>query len=162
MNLDSRTVRRLMLMTLVVSFACERAPVAEPPLPQAATPAAAVEISSTPPAPLVPEAPTTPSRESEEAAAAPDAPESDLPEPPPPMPFGVPECDTFVTKFLACVEVRVPADQQPRLLADLQENRAKWRQLATMSQGHVALGLACRTMAQRVKSDLIVDYGCEF
>jgi hypothetical protein len=78
------------------------------------------------------------------------------------MPFGVPECDTFVTKFLACVEVSVPADQQPRLLADLQENRAKWRQLATLSQAHVALGLACRTMAQRVKSDLIVDYGCEF
>ncbi len=151
-----------MLMTFLVSFACERAPVAEPPSPQAAAPAVAAESSSNPPAALSPEAPTTPSRESEEPAAAADAPESNLPEPPPPMPFGVPECDTFVTKFLACVEVSVPADQQPRLLADLQENRAKWRQLATMPQGHVALGLACRTMAQRVKSDLIVDYGCEF
>lgn len=151
-----------MLMTFVVSFACERAPAAGPPPPQAAAPAAAAESSTNPPAPLSPEAVTTPGSEPEEAAAAADAAEPDLPEPPPPMPFGVPECDTFVTKFLACVEIRVPADQQPRLLADLQENRAKWRQLATMSQGHVALGLACRTMAQRVKSDLIVDYGCEF
>lgn len=78
------------------------------------------------------------------------------------MPFGVPECDTFVTKYLACVEIRVPLDQQPRLMADLQENRAKWRQLATMPQGGVALSLACRTMAQRVKADLTVDFGCEF
>lgn len=156
MNLSPRTFRPLVLMTFIGSLACERAPVADPQSPGAAAPVA-VESPSTPTAPPSPEAGTTPGGEGEEAAAAASA----LPEPPPPMPFGVPECDTFVTKYLACVEVRVPADQQPRLMADLQENRAKWRQLATMSQAGVALSLACRTMAQRVKSDLTVDFGCE-
>ena len=155
MNLNPRSIRLLVLLTFIGSLACERAPVAEPPSP--VTPVA-VERPSTLTPPLSTAAGTTAGGVGEEAAAS----ASDIPEPPPPMPFGVPECDRFVTKFLACVEVRVPADQQPRLMADLQENRAKWRQLATMSQAEVALSLACRTVAQRVKSDLIVDYGCEF
>ena len=158
MNLNPRTVPLLVVMTFIVSLGCGRGPASEPASPPAAAPAALVESSPTPPVAPSPEALSTPGGEGDEAGA----PGPDVPEPPPPMPFGVPECDTFVTKFLACVEGRVPADQQPRLMADLQENRAKWRQLATMSQAHVALGLACRTMAQRVKGDLIVDYGCEF
>jgi hypothetical protein len=160
LHLHPRSFRPLVLITLIVSLGCDRGPASEPASPPAAAPAAPVEGSPPPPAAPSPEAVSTPGGEGDEAGAG--APAPDVLEPPPPMPFGVPECDTFVTKFLACVEARVPADQQPRLMADLQENRTKWRQLATMSQAQVALSLACRTMAQSVKGDLIVDYGCEF
>lgn len=146
----SSSPRALLLTAFFVSLACERAPEAGPPAPPPATPVSDGRLAGAPPA--------TPA----DAAGDDRGGGSEVPVPPPPMPFGVPECDTFVTKYLACVEVRVPADQQPRLMADLQENRAKWRQLATMSQAGVALSLACRTMEQRVKSDLTVDFGCEF
>jgi hypothetical protein len=101
--------------------------------------------------------------------AAPDvtAPESpggadDAPKPPPFTPFGLPECDTFLTKYLACVEERIPADQRGRFEDELRENRTRWWKLADMQQGTVAVGLACRIFAQSKKADLAVDYGCEF
>lgn len=78
------------------------------------------------------------------------------------MPFGVPECDNFITRYVACVELRVPADQKARLMDDLYEHRAKWRELSRMEQGKLAVGLSCRGVARRLKGDLTVDYGCEF
>ncbi len=83
-------------------------------------------------------------------------------EPPPLMPFGVPECDSFITRYVACVELRVPADLQARLMDELHEHRGKWRELAKMEQGRLAVGLSCRGVAQRLKGGLTVDYGCEF
>lgn len=83
-------------------------------------------------------------------------------EPPPLMPFGVPECDSFITRYVACVELRVPADQKARLMDDLHEHRAKWRELAKMDQGELAVGLSCRGVSHRLKGGLIVEYGCEF
>ena len=77
-------------------------------------------------------------------------------------PFGVPECDTYVKKYLACVEGRVPAQQRGALLEAFEANRTKWRALAAMREGAVALALACRTAALKSKEALSVDYGCEF
>jgi hypothetical protein len=84
------------------------------------------------------------------------------PEPPPHMPFGVPECDNFVRKFVACVDARVPEDRRRALMDDLNQNRARWRDMARLKEAGVAQSLACRAYAQRVKGDLAVDYGCEF
>lgn len=103
------------------------------------------------------EPPVSESAESEPAASPPDR-----PAPPPLMPFGVPECDNFVKKFVACVDLHVPADRRQGLMDELNENRDKWREMARLQQAAVAQGLACRGYAQRVKGDLTVDYGCEF
>lgn len=120
---------------------------------------------SAPPAPPAPAA--TPSEPGASAEIAPEPASegvaADLTaEPPPFMPFGVPECDNFITKYVACVDLRVPADQKARLMDDLHEHRGKWRELAKMEQGKLAVGLSCRGVAQRLKGDLTVDYGCEF
>jgi hypothetical protein len=85
----------------------------------------------------------------------------EAPKPPPFTPFGLPECDTFLNKYLACVD-RIPADQRGRFEDELRENRTRWWKLADMQQGMVAVGLACRIFAQSKKADLAVDYGCEF
>ena len=93
---------------------------------------------------------------------SPDAAAAEAPKPPPYTPFGLPECDGFLVKYRACVEERIPADQRARFEDELRENRTRWWQLAEMQQGTVAVGLACRIFAQSKKTDLAVDYGCEF
>jgi hypothetical protein len=76
--------------------------------------------------------------------------------------FGVPECDAYVSKYMACVEGRVTGEAKDQLLATFEANRTKWRAMSTMREGAVALGLACRAALQKAKEELVVDYGCEF
>lgn len=131
--------------------------------------------TSAPPAPAQAEAAALPSPPAPSGAASAQAapaettpPESDSegtedgPKPPPLTPVGVPECDKFVERFVACVERRVPPEQREDKMRELNTHRARWRELLSMQDGKIAAGLACRGVAQRLKSDLIVDYGCEF
>ncbi len=106
---------------------------------------------------------------SEPAARAPEAPvaageEADPPagEGPTITPFGVPECDAYVQKYVDCVETRVTGEEKDRLLQGFEANRTKWRTLAAMREGALALGMACKAATQKAKEELSVDYGCEF
>lgn len=87
---------------------------------------------------------------------------SSAPAPPGITSFGVPDCDEYVKKYLECVEGKVSPEQREQLMAAFEVNRTKWRALATMREGAVALGLACRAARQKSKEDLTVEYGCEF
>jgi len=163
--MDFRVILRRMGRTAVIgsvsaSLACGEAPKSEAPAPAQA----AVESSASPvPSPEAAAALGAPAQEAaaretsgESAEAAPG------PKPPPLTPVGVPECDRFVEKFVACLDRHVPADQRPPMMQELNTHRARWRELENMQEGKVAASLACRGVAQRLKSDLIVDYGCEF
>lgn len=94
--------------------------------------------------------------------AVPSGGDPSIPKPPPLTPLGVPECDKFVDQYVACVDLHVPADQKERVMHELHVHRARWRELQKMQDGKLAAGLSCRGVAQRLKDDLIVDYGCEF
>lgn len=96
------------------------------------------------------------------AAAAEESPAPSQPEAPAITPFGVPECDTYVKQYLGCVETRVSGEARERLLRSFEANRTKWRALATMQQGALALAIACKAATQKAKEELSVDYGCEF
>lgn len=76
--------------------------------------------------------------------------------------FGVPDCDDYVKKYLDCVEGKVSGEQKEQLMEAFEANRTKWRALATMREGAIALGLACRAAAQKSREQLTVDYGCDF
>ncbi len=136
------------------ALACDRAPKREPasldppPLVQGAAVSAE---SAEAPQPSAEEGAPEPA---ESTVAASEAPKI--------TPFGVPECDTYVRQYLACVEGRVPPEQKAALLEAFEANRTKWRALAAMREGAVALTIACRTAAQKSKEGLSVDYGCEF
>lgn len=82
--------------------------------------------------------------------------------PPPLTPLGVPECDKFIEKYLACVDRHVAADQKEKVMRELHVHRVRWLELEKMQDGKLAAGLSCRGVAQRLKGDLIVDYGCDF
>jgi len=99
--------------------------------------------------------------ETRQDAAAPGE-DPSMPKPPPLTPLGVPECDKFVGKYVACVNLHVPADQKERVMGELHVHRARWRELEKMQDGKLAASLSCRGVAQRLKGDLTVDYGCEF
>ena len=76
--------------------------------------------------------------------------------------FGVPECDTYVTKYLACVEGKVPADQKDKLVEAFEANRTKWRAMSTTKEGAMALSVTCKAATEKAREALSVDYGCEF
>lgn len=138
---------RLFLIVLIAGIGCAacaspKQPPPPPPKPTSVPASAEAESSAL---------------ETEEGAATPEE-----VEPPPLMPFNVPECDKFVEKYVACVDLRVPADLKEKKMDELHDHRARWRELGKMDQGRVAMGLSCRGVAQRLKSDLIVEYGCEF
>ena len=101
---------------------------------------------------------------SEAESAGPEAAASSVPRavPPPLMPLNVPECDNFVKMYVACLDDHGPPDRREALMDELHLHRARWRELEKMQEGKVAAGLSCRGVAQRLKGDLIVDYGCEF
>ncbi len=142
--------RRLWMVIALawLAVACGAAPPATPPPAPPATPPSAIRAGD--PA----ESAGTPAGEPERADRN--------AEPTPLVPFGVPECDNFIKRYVACVELRVPADQRARLMDDLNEHRTKWLELSRLEQGKLALGLSCRSVAQRLKGDLTLDYGCEF
>lgn len=76
--------------------------------------------------------------------------------------FGVPECDDYVDKYMACVEGKVSAEKKQGLLEAFEMNRTKWRAMATMKEGALALGIACKAATQKAKEEMSVEYGCEF
>ena len=140
------------------SLACGGGPKGEPastsPASMAETPPSAADVATA----------STPAEDAVADSTGPEGAEgaTGALKPPPFTPFGLPECDGFLRKYLACVEERVPADQRGRFEAELRDNRTRWWKLADMQQGLVAVGLACRIFAQSKKGDLAVDYGCEF
>jgi hypothetical protein len=148
-------VRCLLAAVLVPTvLACDRAPKSEP-APLAPPPAVQAAVASA-------ESAEIPLPSSEEGAAEPAESALAAPEAPKITPFGVPECDNYVKQYLTCVEGRVPPEQKGALLEAFEANRTKWRALAAMREGAVALTIACRTAAQKSKEALSVDYGCEF
>ena len=76
--------------------------------------------------------------------------------------YGVPQCDNYVKKYLQCIETRVPADQRQGWIATFEANQAKWKGLASMREGKLALGLACKSALEMSRQALAVDFGCEF
>jgi hypothetical protein len=76
--------------------------------------------------------------------------------------FGVPECDAYVAKYMACLDEKVSAEAKERLLATFEMNRTKWRAMSTMKGGAAALSTVCLAATQKAKETLFVEYGCEF
>ena len=57
--------------------------------------------------------------------------------------FGVPECDTYIKKYSACIDKLAPAAQGASRQA-LDQSRAAWKQAAATEQGKAALGASCK------------------
>jgi hypothetical protein len=118
----------------LVSAACADSKPAPPPATTA--PAATVAPVTTAPAATAPAATTVGASE-----------------------FGVPECDEYMTKWLACVDSKVPTDLRATYRNAMEASKSQWKQAAATPQGKQSLASACTQSLAATKQSLAA-YNC--
>lgn len=73
--------------------------------------------------------------------------------------FGVPECDEYMNKWLACVDSKVPAEARATYKAAIEQSKTQWKQAAATPQGKQSLAMACTQSLQATKQAL-ASYNC--
>ncbi|MBL8299988.1 MAG: hypothetical protein JNN30_16740 [Rhodanobacteraceae bacterium] len=142
-----RLARPLIIASVMLALAaCQKQP--EP-----AKPAAAPAPATTPAAPPA-AAPTTPP-----PAAAPETPPPAAAAPATADSVGVPECDNYINKYMACVSGKVPEAARAQLQASLDQTRALWKQTAATDAGKASLAQACTAANDAAKGSMSA-FGC--
>jgi len=75
--------------------------------------------------------------------------------------FGVPECDSYMKKYIACVDSKVPEMARGALKQALDQQKAAWKQAASTPQGKSALATGC-TQAEAAAKQSMSAYGCQW
>jgi len=75
--------------------------------------------------------------------------------------FGVAECDDYMTKYLACVDSKVPEAARAALRQSLDQTKAQWKQAASTPEGKSGLAMACKQMTETARVSMTA-YGCSF
>ena len=75
--------------------------------------------------------------------------------------FGVPECDDYMAKYVACVDGKVPEAARAALRQSLDQTKAQWKQAASTPEGRSGLAMACKQMTETAKVSMTA-YGCSF
>jgi hypothetical protein len=73
--------------------------------------------------------------------------------------FGVPECDTYMQKWAACVESKVPAEMRGTFTASIEQAKASYKAAASTPQGKAGLASACTQQLAATKQAL-ASYNC--
>ena len=74
--------------------------------------------------------------------------------------FGVPECDDYLKKYVACIDKLAPAAQAAARQA-LDQSKAAWKQAAATEQGKAALGATCKAASDAAGPGLRAQ-GCSW
>lgn len=75
--------------------------------------------------------------------------------------LGVPACDTFMKKYVACIESKVPAAERESFRQSLEGMKGLWKQMAATPEGRSALVTAC-TQAEAASKQAMTSYGCQW
>jgi len=73
--------------------------------------------------------------------------------------FGVPECDSYMQKYVSCIESKVPEAGRAMLKQGLDQTKAAWKQAAATPAGKAGLAQAC-TQAAAAAKQAMGAYGC--
>jgi uncharacterized iron-regulated membrane protein len=76
---------------------------------------------------------------------------------------GIPACDTFLTKFDACMKAQPGTQSASRAQFDqmIQQMRTSWKQMAANPQAKTALETSCQQMTEQMKVTLnAAPYNC--
>ncbi len=73
--------------------------------------------------------------------------------------FGVPECDAYMKKYLACIDSKVPEAGRAMLKQSLDQQKAAWKQAASTPEGKAGLAMGCNAAAEQTKA-AVAAYGC--
>jgi hypothetical protein len=73
--------------------------------------------------------------------------------------FGVPECDDYLTKYLACIDSKVPEAARATVRQSLDQTKAQWQQAAATPEGKAGLATGCKAASDAAKTAMAA-YGC--
>lgn len=75
--------------------------------------------------------------------------------------FGVPECDDYMAKYLACIDSKVPEAARAMVRQQLEQTKAQWKQAASTPQGKAGLAAGCQAATDAARASMAA-YGCQF
>ena len=75
--------------------------------------------------------------------------------------IGVPECDSFIAAYDACVSSKVPETARAQYKTSIEQWRKSWHQLATNPNTKASLAQACKTAAEQARVSM-KSYNCTF
>ena len=75
--------------------------------------------------------------------------------------FGVPECDDYLKKYLACIDTKMPEAGRAMARQTLDQTKASWKQAASTPQGKSGLTMGCKAATDSAKTSMAA-YGCSF
>ena len=75
--------------------------------------------------------------------------------------FGVPECDSYMKKYLACIDAKVPDAVRVPFKQAFDQQKAAWKQAASTEQGRAGLAMGC-TQAEAAAKQSMSAYGCQW
>jgi hypothetical protein len=80
---------------------------------------------------------------------------------PAPVEFGVPECDEYLTKYLTCIDSKVPEAARASVRQSVEQTKAAWKQAASTPEGKAGLAMGCKQATEAAKMAMTA-YGCTF
>jgi hypothetical protein len=75
--------------------------------------------------------------------------------------FGVPECDEYLSKYLACIDSKMPEAGRAAARQALDQTKAQWKQAASTPSGKAGLATGCKAALDAAKTSMSA-YGCSF
>jgi hypothetical protein len=144
---------KMKTMFLAAAIVCALAACKKDEAP-AATDAPAADPTTATDAPAAdPMAPTdAPAADPMAAAPAPDAMAANG--------TGVAECDDYLTKYMACINDKVPEAARASMQTSMDQMREGWKTAAAAPGGKEALAQACKTASDSAKESMKA-FGCE-
>jgi hypothetical protein len=73
--------------------------------------------------------------------------------------FGVPECDNYMKKYIACLDSKIPEAARPMMRQQLDQTKMVWQQAAATPQGKAGLAMGCQ-QADQASKPAMKAYGC--
>jgi hypothetical protein len=73
--------------------------------------------------------------------------------------FGVPECDDYIKKYLACIDSKVPEAARAQVRQGLDQTKAAWKQASATPEAKAALATGCKQATETAKTAMAA-YGC--
>jgi hypothetical protein len=75
--------------------------------------------------------------------------------------FGVPECDDYLKKYLACIDTKMPEAGRAMARQTLDQTKASWKQAASTPEGKSGLAMGCKAATDSAKTSMAA-FGCSF
>jgi len=75
--------------------------------------------------------------------------------------FGVPECDEYLTRYLTCIDSKVPEAARASVRQGVEQTRAAWKQAASTPEGKAGLAMGCKQATEAARMSMTA-YGCTF